>query len=236
MDEEAPSHGLIGRDGVCYRGPTAAPSVLAPSFVATTPSAMMTPAPPNTPSPRAAGIRGRPGAAFEAILASAPPTMPSAASPQHAASLAVQHALGEAYVLARSRILAYEQRLFQRRDSVAFLFAADAAIREMRLQYISSAGGQFWAFFDPTASSRSARRSTAGGDAPLEGVALRRPASELIASERASLSELVMEAEATYPGFAEDLYQVVYDGTVLWARDLTKDLAARGAAASRREP
>ena len=40
------------------------------------------------------------------------------------------------------------------------------------------------------------------------------------------MDELLVEVEALYPGYTDTLQQIVYDGQVLFARDLTAAAAA----------
>ena len=271
---------LVGREGVLYRGPSQA-------------SGMLQPAPPATPSPRqAGGPRGRPATASSSTASS------SALAPTQlygeqlyepsltvSAALAVRERLGAAYSEGRTALLSMEQRLLKQRDAAAFIFAPPYAgdvyavgmplaptggMHEMRLQWISSMAGSFWAFFDPTAhrgadpgrggflpaaagpgGGAGDGALPSGGAPPIPTVAVpavplpgggapppsnvppprppnERPPSELIATQHASIDDLLAEAEATYPGYAEELQQIVYDGHVLWARDLSADLAASG--------
>ena len=206
---------VIGKDGILYRA-SASPQ-------------------PTTPTPRHAnsarggggGMRGRPATAFAERLATVPSE--SATSPYAIQAADVVDRLGPAYVEARALLLSYEQRLRTRRDAAAFVFAAAAdggegeRMSEMRLQWIEAMGGAFWAFFDPS-SAQSRVEAADGSDEGVGGAngaaAQPRPPTELIATQRASLDELIAEAEALYPGYSERLQQILYDGHVLFARPL----------------
>ena len=188
-------------------------------------------APTQAPTrPRSAGVGGRGGGGDRGL-----------ASVSRGGAVAAT--LGVGYAACRDALIALEEELQERRETIEFVFdsgigrvgalmagagaaasgagASGGGERVMWLQWIAAASGAGWAFYDPgVAVSPSGEVSS--------------PVSSAIATQRASLTDFLSQVEGRYVGFG-DLVRVVHANTTLWQRPAagTAGTAGVGSASSR---